>query len=449
MPSWAQGKGNPKGNTLPLCQMERIQRLVEGVTWEGRKEVPEDPYHSNGIGFWMDTLCLPPSKVNPAGNAKAIASMRHVYANAKAVLVLDDWIEQIRYDDSTPLEIIARIYTSNWHKRLWTHQEGFLPQALWFQFADRAVEVKEFSSRLDEYRALLQRKGMHPGWPLAANARLTMVYSSLPEMFKSIKPENKWTTYPLLAMSMSERKTSRLADEIICLATIINIPVDCFLKIPAKPDDALAGQRRMERFLEKLGKFNSATIFNNYPRLEKPGYRWAPRSLLNLRTADLAPSEPGWPDPDAAFEGIWDFEATRDTWGLRVKYHGFIISFEDQKPSLTAAERGCAIRCEDVADSWMDVQGWWFVVQLPPNDVGWRMYQEYAVILSRVPDPTNKGQRVPAVVASVEASRSDGGERHLVAHESIATVWVQETAPDWVDKFEKPLLPSDTEWVVT
>jgi hypothetical protein len=428
--------------------MEKIQRLVEGVTWEGRKEVPENPNYSNGVGFWMDTLCLPPSKTDPERNAKAIASMRHVYANAKAVLVLDDWLEQIRYDDSTPLEVMARIYTSNWHKRLWTHQEGFLSRVLWFQFADRAVEIKEFSARLEEYEALLRRKGMHPGWPFAAHASLTNVYSTLPDWFKNFEPEDKWMAYPLLAMSMAERKTSRLADEIICLATIIDIPLECFFKIPSKPD-AVAGQRRMELFLEKLGTFDAGIIFNNYPRLEKQGYRWAPRSLLNLRTAELAPaSDPDELNPDALFEGIWEFAITPGRRGLKVKYHGFIISFEEGGPSFSSAQRGCAIRCDDAADSSVDVQGWWFVVQLPPNDVEWKVYRDYAVILSRVPDPRIKGQRVPAVVASVETSNRVGGERHLVAHESIATVWVQETAPDWVDKFDQPLLPSDMEWVV-
>ncbi|KAJ0421497.1 hypothetical protein BJY00DRAFT_323272 [Aspergillus carlsbadensis] len=438
---WAQGKGNPKGNALPQCQMDRIQRLVEGVTWEGRKEVPANPNYSNGVGFWMDTLCLPPSATDKRRNTKAIASMRHVYANAKAVLILDDWIEQIRYDASTPLEVMARIYTSNWHKRLWTHQEGFLSQALWFQFADRAVEVQEISARLDEHRAALQRKGMYPGWPFAAHARLTNVYSWLPARFKNTSPEDKWTTYPLLAMSMSERKTSRLADETICLATIINIPLGPFQEIESKPDE-VAGPRRMERFVDEIGRFNSAIIFNNYARLEKSGYRWAPRSLLNLRTADLAPSDPDASStPDAAFEVTW---AER---GLTVNFPGFLIRFEDGRPSFSAADRGCAIRCEDVADSRMHVQGSWFVVQLPPNDVEWKMGKQYAVILSWVPDPRNKGQRVPAVVASVGLSIQ--GKRFLVAHESIATVWVQETAPDWVDRFEQPLLPSGTEWVVT
>ncbi|KAL2830169.1 hypothetical protein BJY01DRAFT_240459 [Aspergillus pseudoustus] len=436
---WADGKGNPKANALPLCQIERIQRLVEGVRWEGRKEVPANPNESDGIGFWMDTLCLPAKDKRLKG--LAIQSMRHVYSHAKAVLVLDEWIEKIR-SDTSPLEMIARIYTSNWLKRLWTHQEGFLPPALWFQFADRAVEIKDLDARLMAYHATLQRQGQYFGWLLSANAQLTAVYAFLPDMFKSIKVDTRWTTYKLLAMSMSERKTARQEDEILCLATIIGMELKCFLELSSDKEGETA-QWRMQRFLEQLGTFDSGIIFNNYARLEKEGYRWAPRSLLNLRTADLAPHEPNWPNPEAPFEQ-YNFS---DGTGLRVRFPGFVISFSSGgNHSFSSAERGCAIRCEDVADSWMDVQGWWFVVQLPPNDIEWENNRLYAVILSRVPDPTAKGQRVPAAVASVRSAVTGS---YTVAHETIATVWVQETAPEYVDTLEESLLPSDTEWLVT
>ncbi|KIA75696.1 hypothetical protein HK57_00512 [Aspergillus ustus] len=436
---WADGKGNPKANELPLCQIERIQRLVEGVRWEGRKPIPSNPNESDGIGFWMDTLCLPATDKRRKG--LAIESMRHVYSHAKAVLVLDEWIEKIP-SDTSPLELIARIYTSNWLKRLWTHQEGFLPSALWFQFADRAVEIKDLSERLMAHHEALQRQGRYFGWMLSANAQLTAVYAILPETFKSITPETRWTTYKLLAMSMSERKTARQEDEILCLATIIGMPLKEFVQISEEKEGETA-RLRMQRFLERLGKFDSGIVFNNYPRLQSQGYRWAPRSLLNLRTADLAPHEPNWSNPDAPFEHY----SGSDRTGLRVRFHGFTISFpRDGNHSFSSAERGCAIRCEDVGDSWFDVQGWWFVVQLPPNDVEWETNRLYAVILSRVPDPTAKGQRVPAAVA---LARSAVTGRYTVAHETIATVWIQETAPEWVDTFEESLLPSSTEWFVT
>ncbi|KAH3359488.1 hypothetical protein KXV52_005576, partial [Aspergillus fumigatus] len=84
---WADGMGNRAANWLPECQLDRITHLVENVQWEGRRPLPEDPNNSDGVGFWMDALCVP--AVDKDRKRKAIRNMRHVYSNAKAVLVLD------------------------------------------------------------------------------------------------------------------------------------------------------------------------------------------------------------------------------------------------------------------------------------------------------------------------------------------------------------------------
>jgi hypothetical protein len=54
---WADGMGNPNGNWLPECQLDRITHLIEGLRWEDRKAPEKDPNLTDGIGFWMDTLC--------------------------------------------------------------------------------------------------------------------------------------------------------------------------------------------------------------------------------------------------------------------------------------------------------------------------------------------------------------------------------------------------------
>jgi hypothetical protein len=40
------------------------------------------------------------------------------------------------------LEVFARVWCSNWVGRLWTLQEGRLGKRVWFQFRDKAVELK-------------------------------------------------------------------------------------------------------------------------------------------------------------------------------------------------------------------------------------------------------------------------------------------------------------------
>ncbi|KAL5043094.1 hypothetical protein BDW71DRAFT_216537 [Aspergillus fruticulosus] len=431
---WTDGKGNPHANSLPECQLDRIQRLVEGVTWEGREEVPESDYASDGVGFWMDTLCIPVE--DKVRKDKAITTMRHVYSEAKAVLVLDDWLQEIR-SDAPPLDLITRIYQSNWIKRLWTHQEGFLPKALWFQFKDRSVEINELSERFRAYETSLQKQGIHLGFPRSAEMRLVGQYTFLRRMFGLIGATEKWRLYFPLSAAMSERKTSRLADEVICLATIIDIPLPEFQKIPSKPD-AQSGQDRMALFLKKLGKFDTGVIFNNYPRLEQRGYRWAPRSLLNFRTAEIKFAGAGQDSHFASFDP--DHRS-----GLLVHYHGFLVNFGFAKP-FAGVQRGCGIQCADSADSGQDLDEKWFLVQLPrdnSSNVEWKPWQTYAVILSEIPRPRAKA---PAVVASVE-ERQDNGV-YVVKHESIATVWVTEHLPEGVDNVRTALVRKGTAWLV-
>jgi hypothetical protein len=55
---------------------------------------------------------------------------------------------------------------------------------------------------------------------------------------------------------------------------------------PAAVEDVV--QRRMEAFLCALGSFENGLIFCHYSRLFLDGVRWAPRSLMGHRTANLA-----------------------------------------------------------------------------------------------------------------------------------------------------------------
>ncbi|KAL4747053.1 hypothetical protein BDW72DRAFT_209892 [Aspergillus terricola var. indicus] len=430
---WTDGKGNPDANSLPECQLDRIQRLVEGVTWEGRRRIPDSDYRSDGVGFWMDTLCIPVE--DRVRKDKAITTMRRVYSEAKAVLVLDDWLQEVRFD-APPLDLITRIYQSNWIKRLWTHQEGFLPKALWLQFQDRAVEINELSERFRTYESSLQKQGIHLGFPVGTEMRLVGQYTALQRMFGLTSATDKWRLYFPLAAAMSERKTSRLADETICLATIVDMPLPDLQKIPAKPD-ADSGRKRMALFLQRLRKFDTGVIFNNYPRLDQRGYRWAPRSLLNFRTAEIT-----YTGAERRSD-IASFDPDRQP-GLLVHYHGFLVNFGVRKP-FASVERGCAIQCADSADSAQELDAKWFLVQLPRDNsnVEWQTWQTYAVILSEIP---KQKARAPAVVASLQERHEDGV--HVVIHQSIATVWVTEEPPEGVDTVRTALLRKGTGWLV-
>ncbi|QGA20737.1 hypothetical protein EYB26_008445 [Talaromyces marneffei] len=448
---WADGKGNPKANSVPECQLDKITHLVENIHWEGRKPIPSNPDLSDGIGFWLDTICVPVD--DKQLKKKAIANMRHVYSRAKAVLVLDDWLEQIS-STSPILKIVSRLYQSSWIKRLWTHQEGFLAgisapvvegveriSQVYIQFSDRSVELDALNRQWEAYNEQQMNAGIYLQFSQAASMRLLSLYSRLKFIMSGVKdPKDKWKLYAPVADAMSERKTSRLADEIICLSTIINIDVKPFLELPDKDkSDAELAQDRMALFLDTLHTFQMQIVFNNYQRLEKVGYRWAPRSLLNFRLPQLYPGDD---------QNTSNFQVVNGKRGLLVQYPGFLIQFDNGRPTFGTSDRGCVInynhRSLKIVGS--KVEGDYFIIELPPNNVRWigSSSQVYAVVLYKV--PTKLGQSCAAIVGLSTSSPQNG--IYAFEHCSIATARVVNRPPIWVDAVEAPLLASNTKWLV-
>jgi hypothetical protein len=115
---WADGMGNPLENRLPDCQLARIQEMVNNLDFPGRDL-------SLPVAFWMDTLCIPVADKYKPLRKECIKSMRLIYSEASAVLVLDAWMQKVPL--TTPAsERSIRFYTSSWLRRLWTFQEGIL-----------------------------------------------------------------------------------------------------------------------------------------------------------------------------------------------------------------------------------------------------------------------------------------------------------------------------------
>lgn len=468
--SWADGQGNPRANSVPECQLDRITHYIENLHWRGREPIPSNQSHSDGIGFWLDTICkfslidvliLP--KLSswklvgvPVDNKdlkkKAIANMRHVYSRAKAVLVLDNWLEQI--PSTYPmLDIISRLYQSNWIKRLWTHQEGFLPgldttmedgqnTRVYIQFSDKSIELDELFRQFDSYQQQQINKGIYLQFPKVANMRLLDIYSAMKFIMSGVKDmKDKWMLYAPVADAMSARKTSRLADEIICIATIIGIDVKPFLELPDKDkSDEDSAQDRMALFLDTLHTFQTQLVFNNYQRLDRVGYRWAPRSLLNFRLPQLYPGD----DQRTA-----NLQVVNGKKGLLIQYPGFLIRFDSGRPTFGTSERGCVIKYNQgsaKSHGGASVDGNYFIIELPPNNVRWieSSSQVYAVVMYEV--PTKRGQSCAAIVGLSSSSPVNG--IYTFEHCSIATARIVSTAPTWVDTVETPLLASKTKWLV-
>lgn len=143
---WSDGLGNPKANSLPRCQLERIQHLVNKL----------DPEETYLIPFWIDTICVP---LAPELKTLAIVNMDKTYRNATDVLVLDNsWKDLIMAMPA--IEIMMRIRYSTWMTRLWTFQEARLSLNLWFQLRDGPVHINNVGVHITTQEALQKVSNM-------------------------------------------------------------------------------------------------------------------------------------------------------------------------------------------------------------------------------------------------------------------------------------------------
>ena len=237
---WADGLGNPTANSLPSCQLIRLQQAVARVNetrflvdsgsrdtidalsrlhqeWKDagsdstitglrerhaatvtrlreRHAATLNIYHPVPIRdikpeyFWIDTLCCPAQ----SGELKsgAISRMRNTYMCADKVLVLDSYLEAFpppAEKDLLPhtttvepsaLERCVRLRYSNWVRRLWTLQEGALAKQVWIQFADKPVELETLFVELFQDDFLKQPADDIFGPQAAVVLRMTVAYQN-------------------------------------------------------------------------------------------------------------------------------------------------------------------------------------------------------------------------------------------------------------------------------
>jgi hypothetical protein len=299
--------GNPHDNALSECQLSRIQQIVDNLYSSPHEEQCRfrifgpskhldfdlDP-DSKPMGFWMDTLCVPVQDENRSYRVKAIRNMKTIYENAHRVIVLDSWIEQTIHHAHLS-EIAARLFLSNWQHRLWTLQEGVLAQNLFFKFKDGFTTLSELSEKQLKYRENVP--GIYDSMvgqtlPLVPIANLEFHVEEEIPVYEKLS---------LLLSQISNRMTTKLSDETICLATILELNPESLLTI--HPDKSLTPQEkeeaekricreRMAIFLQMIKKFDQYLFFNNLPRLDIDGFHWAPRSFLGQNGAVMPEADP-------------------------------------------------------------------------------------------------------------------------------------------------------------
>ena len=202
----SHGLGNPHQNAIPSCQLKKIYQLV--VTAVGAQ-----------VALWLDTLCVPVSAHYRQYRKLALFKMRETYANATEVLVLDACLQEV---GESIYERRLQIVCSGWMRRLWTLQEALLPKPenLLIQFRYNAVPL---SSLVDESI----EEGLSTIWHNLEVQSVQLLRKQFP---KAAADEDHLL---VLVRSLQRRSTTKAEDEPICLATLMDVPLEQFNSRPS------------------------------------------------------------------------------------------------------------------------------------------------------------------------------------------------------------------------
>ena len=276
---WADGLGNPSANSLPTCQIIRLRQLADDL---GKKINPTSD--TEEMHIWIDTLCCP-WEPSPA-KKKAIMRLRETYANAKHVLVLDTGLQSVNSSIRPTWETLLWIFCSGWTTRLWTLQEGMLPKNLWFQFQDQPQNSDTLKDRLfQEVRQNARVEGM--GKDLHnQHLWLDRFRSSRKDIFSSLTQDSPGLAdFIILNQALQHRTVTFPADEAICVSLLTEFPLDQLLaneNADVEDQDGLREDRmcKIWTWIDKRYGIPFGILTLGYLKLRRPGFRWAPRSLI-------------------------------------------------------------------------------------------------------------------------------------------------------------------------
>ena len=295
-------------NAIPQCQAMRLQNLANALFEPQFRPVP----------FWLDTLCIP---LERHARNKAITAMKRIYKQASKVLVLDSSCLEVSTSCTDATELVMRIRTSTWGRRLWTFQEACLAQRLVYQFADRAVSHAELEQMSIEeccksdthVRELMKtRNGMDLkvfrdqfpmlGRTLARRMSVNPVIESGLRWIVTQEGHGYHFRPSNLFNCLRYRWTSRLADETICLAGICDRPVQPLLTFESP-------EERMRSFLLSFETLPQDILYVEAPRSTLAGCKWMPLTFLGgVTTANmddrLTPASPSMSGLTPSSEGM-------------------------------------------------------------------------------------------------------------------------------------------------
>ncbi len=385
---WADGLGNPLANSVRKCQFDHLcAKLL-------RFSKTTISSSSDTFYFWLDTLCVPVTLKE--AKLLAITRMQDVYQDAAHVLVLDRDLQLTNFDENCILIPSIFITTSQWVWRLWTLQEALLANRLWFRFKDQSIEISELKRRLRE------EMSQAPG-------NQYMIYIDILEKIQGLRlhARKAWTDeydLELVRHAVQYRGVSVPADEALCLATLTDVKIDAEERYPGD---------RMSRFWVQYGnKYNigNETIFHDFPRLQIPGFGWAPSTLLRSQTP--------LPFETCHFTKPGHAQTQITAQGIKVFYPGFML----ESASSIFSVQDIFKRAVDLKLFWVNIfdetSGNWFnliahstmaesICKRPSRDVHFSKLnsdQGFAVILNHNGEGPDERSLVTKVIADEHAA---------------------------------------------
>ncbi|KAG8530624.1 uncharacterized protein KY384_004662 [Bacidia gigantensis] len=336
---WADGLGNPRRNDLKACQLEDIWRRLK--TFKDVFNTGTGPVYC-----WIDTICCP---LEAHFQTKALALMGETYRDATAVLVLDSELQMTDCSFLDDMEICTRIACSTWMTRLWTFQEAFLARNLYFQFKDQVLSFDALRYVHNTIDSRINLRMLHK----VIKSRMNGI--QIRQTKDTLRPEQRLM---MLAKALQGRSVSVASDEPLCLSTLLDLP----LRRVAETEP----RERMKEFWHLLSKSRfgipSIVMFSHCPRIQDPGFRWAPSTMMGdtalLLSTIVSPSGGLSPEglrvtlPGVIFQpieplgGLRAFVprglSARPTFFREENGDWFIFSMEDEHAAREAEKQGKA-----------------------------------------------------------------------------------------------------------
>ena len=273
-------------------------------------------------------------------------------------------------------------------RRLWTFQEGALAKDLWFSFRNTEIDLQDLCEAIEtgpgpisyeliasDMRNQIQ---LNTGYYQSRSTIKGPLTTSNGRQRQGDSGPHIQTDLSAIAANISHRQVSKAEDEVLCIASLLDIDMEQITKSKSLEDRVRILWSLMPR---AYGGIPKDIIFHPNARLVTKPYRWAPGTFLT--TADKRIEVFGRYSRDAS----WTGEPT--PYGLKVCLAGFILrSAQTVCNSLAAARALSKMKQRSGPVPARSIDGTWFWIlnQGKPGENGRPDLELYNLLVDKHQD---------------------------------------------------------------